>query len=747
MAFGHVAWHEREEPWMNTLVALNGFNGTMLWKRPLTPGIMVDRCTLIATPDTLYLADDTSCKLLNAATGKQIDEIVLPAEKTGGAFWKWLALENGVLFALVGAAEKLDVDARWRRTAHGWPWNEMSRDYNDIKHLWGFGKTLLALDPKSKQILWTLQEDPPIDSRTVSLRNGRIYCASFGRYVQCVDARIGKVIWKRTVEKDPDVFAGIGPYRREQGPIQGWKTNNYMKCTDRALYFAGPQVPWLSALSAENGRFLWKYPVRDLHIVVRDDALYTIGPATTTNETKKLDPMTGQVLATYTTRRRSCTRATGSADSIFFRGHEGTGRFDVASGQTAWISTMRPSCQVGVVIAAGHLYWLPWTCDCNLQMFGAIGCGPAGTFRFDQNAQEAERLEKPSAGATGLAALPIAPGDWPTYRASNDRTAQTSASIPERVKLLWRFTPGAACEPTAPVVAGGLVFLSGSDGIVRALDAATGHSRWTAYTGGAVSYPPAIAAGRALVGSGDGWTYALEAATGRLLWRFRAAPVQRKIPFFKGLLSTWPVASGVLVEKNVAYCAAGITDSDGTHVYALDTATGRIRWQNNTAGQLDQFALRGVACQGEMLLHEGRLYLAGGNTVSPGVFDAATGVCSNTPPTSFGGAAPRGRELVLAGAKVKVVGQPLYSPPEFPVFDRAAHWDPPVVTTANARVSLVLQQGTPDRTWVLEAKGLDGRLLWTQPLPAEPVRWGLAVDAAGRIVVTLRSGQVLCLGQ
>ena len=63
MAFGHVAWKERAEPWLDTLVAVNGFNGTMLWKRKLTSGIMVDRSTMIATPTTLYLADELFIKI------------------------------------------------------------------------------------------------------------------------------------------------------------------------------------------------------------------------------------------------------------------------------------------------------------------------------------------------------------------------------------------------------------------------------------------------------------------------------------------------------------------------------------------------------------------------------------------------------------------------------------------------------------------------------------------------------------
>jgi outer membrane protein assembly factor BamB len=262
-----------------------------------------------------------------------------------------------------------------------------------------------------------------------------------------------------------------------------------------------------------------------------------------------------------------------------------------------------------------------------------------------------------------------------------------------------------------------------------------------------VYYPPSIAEGRALVGSADGWAYAFDAATGRLLWRFRAAPAERRIPLYGGLASTWPVAGGVLVEQGVAYLAAGINDYDGSHVYALDAATGRLRWQNNTSGHLDPAGRRGVTCQGEMLMSEGRLYLAGGNTVSPGVFDAQTGRCLNTPPTTMGATAPRGRELVLTAGQVKTVGQPLYSIPSAPVFDTAIAWDNPVVFAANARLECVQERGPAQFTWTLRAQDPQGaRTLWTLPLPGEPVRWGIAVDAQGRVIVALRSGQILCFG-
>jgi len=745
MAFGNVAWHQREEPWMNTLVAVNGFNGTMLWKRPLRQGHMVDRPTMIATPETLYLGGATSCERLDAVTGKVIDEITVPQDLTDGPFWKWMALQDGVLYALVGKTEKPDPDAKWRRRAHGWPWGGISQGYNAPTYTWGFAPTLFAIDPKTRKVLWHHREPQPIDSRGICMKSGRIFICRFGQYLACLDSETGKPIWRRTADKDAELFEAIGPYRPGHGYVGGWKSTVYLKCTDKALYFLGPQVNWLTAISAKDGTFLWKYPAKDLHIVIRDDGLYTIGPQKSQNLTNKLDPMTGSVLASYDLHRRACTRSVGTPDGIIFRTQGGSQRLDLASGKPQYISTVRPSCQVGTVVASGHLYWVPWVCDCNLQMFGVLSMGPAGTFKFNQKATDADRLET-AAGAAGPAPLEVAPADWPTYRATAARDAASQAAVPEKVKRLWESKPKGACELTAPVAAGGMVFVGGSDGIVRAFDAASGMQRWRAYTGGAVRYPPTIADGRAYVGSGDGWAYCFEAASGRLLWRFRAAPEERRIPVYGAILSTWPVSSGVLVHDGVAYLAAGINNFDGTHVYALDAATGKIRWQNNTSGHLDTFSHRGVAAQGDTLLHGGKLYLAGGNAVSPAVYDAATGKCLNQPPVGWMSGAPRGRELFLQKGQVRVCGQPLYSNAANPVFDNSVKWGEAVVRTKNAHLTC-RQRGTDAApAWALLATGPGGKELWAKVVPTEAVRWGIAVDSRGHIVVALKDGRVICYG-
>jgi hypothetical protein len=63
---------------MDTLMCMNAWNGTELWRRKLSAGFMIQRNTLVATADLLYLGDDVSCKRIDAATGDVRDEIVVP---------------------------------------------------------------------------------------------------------------------------------------------------------------------------------------------------------------------------------------------------------------------------------------------------------------------------------------------------------------------------------------------------------------------------------------------------------------------------------------------------------------------------------------------------------------------------------------------------------------------------------------------------------------------------------------------
>ena len=215
---------------------------------------------------------------------------------------------------------------------------------------------------------------------------------------------------------------------------------------------------------------------------------------------------------------------------------------------------------------------------------------------------------------------------------SNDQVA--------RAPYLTQFLaePAFCPQPTVTVGAGsagkaaaGLVFQGDPSGAVRAVNAADRKLRWKAYTGGSIFFPPCVWQGRVYVGSADGWVYAFEAGTGKRLWRFRVAPVQRWIPVYGNLISTWPVAGGVVVQDGVVYAAAGIAHYDGTHVVALDAVTGKVKWYNDSSGEISAKVKNGISLQGKLYLEGGELRFGGGNVYGVARYALQTGKCLNPP--------------------------------------------------------------------------------------------------------------------
>jgi outer membrane protein assembly factor BamB len=681
----------------------------------------------------------------------------------------------------------------------------MSAGYDLKEYPWGFGRTFFAIDPISKKVLWVQDEPNRIDSRGVCMKGGRIYCYSEQKYLACLDAQTGKPVWRAS---DEELLKTIGPTQRAQNWGTGMSTFGYMMCSDQAVYFIGPHRLSLVAVSTEDGSLLWHHPFGNYRPILRQEGLYAMAPPRTTENTLLFDPLTGKILAQMDFRRSACTRPTGSYDSIFCRAHNnwGTSRLTVADQKFRRIAPMRPPCHDGVITTAGLVHWGAWICDCGVSMIGNITLAPAGDFDFAAEATEDERLES----GVMLTDTPVAavlrgsaeawPGDWPTFRADNQRSAFSPVDIPEKVSQIWQYQPPGTTTPAALITYRQMVFTSGSDGAIRAIRAADGRLEWTAYTGGPIVYPPAIEQGRLLAGSGDGWIYCFDAGTGGRLWRFRAAPSAERIPIYGQLASRWPIGSGVLVDRGVVYAAAGIASYDGTHVFALDAATGRIRWQNHTSGHLPPDSVIGVSVQGHLLLHEDKLYMPGGNVVSPAVYDIRDGRCLNVIEDEWkADATPRGRDLFVIAGKVVCFDRRLYGPQRYwpgrrylgpltraqngetvicDVGGRVARIVPETVVPNAGQKSQKLQvlwksnhleatealalgnnavvvagrlpslENSTEPAYALAAFEVnDGTLLWSHSLPAMPASWGLALNNAGQIVVTLANGHVMCYGR
>jgi outer membrane protein assembly factor BamB/SAM-dependent methyltransferase len=473
-ALGHIAHHRREEPWLNTLLARNGYNGTFLWSRKLPDGYLVHRSAFIATDNCFYLIDNDGCLRLDPATGRQIDRIHVP-EVEGE--WKYIALQNGVLYALVGTVRDSAETTVVRSEYTHWSWGELSPGYYQRKVPWGFGTTMVAYDTAHKKLLWRHTEDQEIDSRALVIGGGRIFFYCPKAHTGCLDASSGQVVWRNS---DPEVIRLIEQPGKGLTSTPGFRTTCYCLYTPDVIFFQAQTRMNVVAISSEDGKLLWTRPktTNNPNMLHADEKLLVgIGPG---GSTLVLEPLTGQTVRDLGFKKRSCARLTATPDSFFCRGWpEGLTRYDRNAGIVSFNGAMRPACNDGVIAANGMLYLGPWLCDCNLTLMGTFGLCSAGAFNAEDEDPVSQRLEV-SEGSDSLAPFPeLSAEDWPTYRASNSRNACSAATVSANPRPLWTYRPPASFRPSAPTAAGELVFLCGDDGKVRALDAGTGTLKWS----------------------------------------------------------------------------------------------------------------------------------------------------------------------------------------------------------------------------------------------------------------------------
>jgi len=800
---GHIAFHEREEPLLNTLTVLNAYNGLRLWSRPLDPDYVVHNISKLATAGEVVFAEGPILRMLDAATGRQRDTFGVPPEAAaaGDTDWKWIALKGDKLFAAFGPPDgRVAVHKQKGQMGH-WPWNVANEQYRSITNKFGAARRLAAFQYPDMKLLWSVSEPEPFDARALCIESGRIFELAPGKFMAARDLATGKQLWRRTPETSGDIFYAIGSALKRQGWGIGWATYCYARAGSGVVCIAGPSFKKTICIDFEKGDLLWAKDLVSPHPFFLDDALYIVprvaNPAALC---RRVEPRTGKVLEEFTLGViGSCTRLTVTPNQFYYRPGGGEGRtvyVDIAKRKLAdYEGVVRPGCFDGVVPANGRLYWMPLACDC-WQVHGTFSMAPRSPLKRPH-----KRAESP-AWAAPASSAPAAADDWPMLRANSAGTARTGASVGGSARRLWRRSlPGG--DLTAPVCANGRIFVGATDGTVSALDAATGQIIWRASSRAAVLGPPAYWKGRVIFGSCDGILYCLDASDGRLLGRTQLAPEKRFVNIMDRLMSAWPLGGGVVLGDNgTVYAAAGSTAADGAIVAAVDVATGIFRWrQAYTLDRPDPKLSFGV--QGNLLLKDNTLYINGG---------APTGVVALNAPT---GGNPRvvskleaGMEMFLEpDDKPSCSGPELFSHEQtrttifkrhqgrlyFQMSDRhialvdgrlfcsrdvraldqvvdLMNKDPRTggkmgggtvprdVMTVPVGDSVLWAGNRADvRGLAIGADGLvalghdsvegisaSGRSLWRAQLPATPVRWGIALTAS-QCVVSLSDGSVVCL--
>jgi outer membrane protein assembly factor BamB len=174
--------------------------------------------------------------------------------------------------------------------------------------------------------------------------------------------------------------------------------------------------------------------------------------------------------------------------------------------------------------------------------------------------------------------------DTAMFRGDLAHSAQYAQGLPKLNGVKWKFhTLGEVIS--SPAVVDGVVYVGSTDGNLYAVDQESGALRWKFATGARIPSSPAVANGLIFFGSYDGYFYAVDISTGKLKWKFRNGEKRFAAKHLHGSLpldETMPDPFDVYLSSPSVWKDAVYVGSGDGNVYALDAATGALKWKFQT---------------------------------------------------------------------------------------------------------------------------------------------------------------------
>jgi len=453
-------------------------------------------------------------------------------------------------------------------------------------------ESIMAVDAGTGEVLWEQPEDKLVPL-TLAANNGRVHYGVSGK-VKTLNLSTGEEEWESKIGVEKLVVYQERVYILYAPGEGGWSPKRLIALdseTGEELW-KGPESEGNNLFVAGNlvwyGRPRQKYHTDDW-LAAQKDTLQTIARA------KGYDPVTGEVKKRIRVKnlitpghhyRCYPSKAT---DRYLMWNKRGVEFMDIKENNHMRNNWVRGPCKLGLMPANGLLYAPPHQCFCypgsTLNGFNVLSANLKTKDLPGQQNRGNKLVEGPAYGFSSDEASSSQNADWPTYRQNHKRSGSTKSQIPVKLNNKWQKKLGG--KLTQPVVANGKLYIAQIDQHrVYSIDSKGGDIKWTFTAGGRVDSPPTYYRGRVIFGSHDGWVYCLRADNGKLIWKFRAAPSDRRIIAFNQLESSWPVHGSILIEDDIAYFASGRSSflDGGICLYGIDPVSGEKQYEHQLEG-------------------------------------------------------------------------------------------------------------------------------------------------------------------
>jgi outer membrane protein assembly factor BamB len=380
-------------PGDNRVIAVDAYNGTILWNREVPNsrrvGAMRDAGSMAANEKGVFIAADSYCLLLNGADGKLAKQYAIPGNESG-AKWGFTAVDEKTLYGSMtkpGASR----DGHSRKTISQTYYDQIevvtsdglfAVDLETGDKKWRYdskqGAVLnptIAIGPKN---LYFMESHEP---STKTNPKGRSKLTDFfggGSSLVAIDRETGIEAWRKTVD-----FKHIQHHlylSYAKGKIVTVGTFNRKDAAGNNVWYE------VVTLDAKKGELIWKaeqnqrqgtggsHGEQDHHPTIVGDRVVV--------EPKAYNLADGRVVESWTLQRggHGCGALSASKSAAFFRAANPT-LSDLATGQKKKVTTVsRPGCWINIIPASGMLL-IPEAssgCTCNFAIQSSLGFAPKG---------------------------------------------------------------------------------------------------------------------------------------------------------------------------------------------------------------------------------------------------------------------------------------------------------------------------------------------------------------------------------